>query len=113
MYAAAPFMTALYNDVKDRLPLWNTEYADLAGTTVRAVTSTWVSPEKKKDAKVFLGVEANTRAVITPEVVAQWVQHVARFYSQQVTGEFLCYLCFIDAAGSVSYYACETATVDS
>ncbi|KPI84088.1 hypothetical protein ABL78_6866 [Leptomonas seymouri] len=113
MFATHTFITALYNDVKERLPLWRTEYVDLEGSTATAVTSTWMSPDKKKNVRVFLGVEANARPAVTPAIVRKWVQHVTRLYSVHATGELLCYLCFIDAAGSVSYYTCETAAVDA
>jgi hypothetical protein len=109
MYASKPFLEALYNDVVARLPLWSTTYDTLEETNALVVKSTWVDPDGRRKVKVFLGVEANTRAVIAPETVALWVRHVSQLYSIHLTDGFLCYLCFIDAAGSVSYYLCETA----
>ncbi|KAL7695286.1 hypothetical protein N2W54_000508 [Lotmaria passim] len=113
MYATKPFLTALYNDVKERLPLWSTTCLELEGGRTTVVTSTWVDQNNKSHRRVFFGVEATVTAEVTPQMVEGWVKDMRCAYSMQVTGELVCYLCFIDCAGSVAYYMCETAAAES
>lgn len=109
-YATTPFIAALYQDVTERLPLWVTEYISLDGGMATAVRSRWRTSEGPWCTKVFLGVEANASATITPDVVAAWLRCVNQCCGFGAIADVVCYLCFIDAAGVVSYYACETAS---
>ncbi|KAG5490549.1 hypothetical protein JKF63_00669 [Porcisia hertigi] len=105
----SPFLTALYEDVRNRLPLWTTQYVQPVSHAASAVSSTWIDASGAKQQRLFIAVEVSNTNWIVEAVLRDWRALVDAWHGEHEEGEVSCFLGFVDLAGTVSYYRCETA----
>ncbi|CAG9577736.1 conserved hypothetical protein [Leishmania major strain Friedlin] len=105
----SPFLTALYTDVQSRLPLWTTRYVKPISNGTFAVSSTWTDDSGAQLQRLFIAVEASDTNCISEAVLAEWIAFVEAWQAAHKEDEVSCFVGFVDLAGTVSYYRCETA----
>ncbi|CAJ1010211.1 hypothetical protein Q4I28_005525 [Leishmania naiffi] len=105
----SPFLTALYEDVRIRLPLWTTQYVNFISNAAFAVSSTWVDDSGAKRQYLFIPVEASDSNSISAAALAEWIALVEAWQAAHREDDVSCFVGFVDLAGTVSYYRCETA----
>ncbi|CBZ24026.1 conserved hypothetical protein [Leishmania mexicana MHOM/GT/2001/U1103] len=105
----SPFLTALYKDVQSRLPLWTTQYVKPVSNGTFAVSSTWTDDSGAQLQRLFIAVEASDTNYISEAVLTEWIALVEAWQTAHKEDEVSCFVGFVDLAGTVSYYRCETA----
>ncbi|GET90264.1 hypothetical protein, conserved [Leishmania tarentolae] len=73
-----PFLTALYKDVQQRLPLWTTQYVKPVSNGALAVSSTWIDDSGANQRRLFIAVEASDSNCIDQAVLREWISLVER-----------------------------------
>ncbi|KAG5473669.1 hypothetical protein LSCM1_04296 [Leishmania martiniquensis] len=109
----SPFLTALYEDVRSRLPLWNTQLIRPVSHAPCVVSSTWLDDSGAKRHRLFIPVEASDSNYVGEDMLTEWMALVEAWQATHEESDVCCFLGFVDLAGTVSYYRCETAVAST
>ncbi|KAG5498887.1 hypothetical protein GH5_03574 [Leishmania sp. Ghana 2012 LV757] len=105
----SPFLTALYEDVRSRLPLWTTQLVKPVWHAACAVSSTCLDDNGAQLQRLFIAVEASDTNCVGEAMLTEWITLMEAWQAAHEQDDVSCFVGFVDLAGTVSYYRCETA----